>query len=243
MPAAESKRSPRIAAIVAALVLLLILALVFALKLVNQQEPREALVNDYGAQIEEYDGHLEVNLSSPGIKDLAEIAALLKQLDRVSSLVVSQCPSLESLQGLELLTEIEDFSVIDCARLSSVDDISWLKQLRTLTISECFQLDGEITIPAAPSLEGVYIENCPKLDRVTFAETPALKQLFLGGDIQLSAIGGLENLRELTDLDISTCHQLKQLDGIESLDKLLMFDLRNCVSLASLDFLEKLSSL
>lgn len=236
MPKSSRHRSRYLA--YAVCVLVLIAALIVALRLFLGESPEQTLVNRYGADITQIDGILEVSLATSEIEDLSNAAPLLNGLGIVASLDVSLCPELKSLAGIGQLTSLETFSAANCANLASIDGIEFLSKLRTLVLSNCTTLSGTISIPESPTLQNLYIENCPKIEKLSLTATPSLQQLFLGGDIRLAEIEGLAGLKQLTDLDVSTCHRLGKLDGIDSLENLLMLDLRNCVALSSLDFLK-----
>ena len=236
--------------------LVLLAVVVFASTRFHAAKQRAALAEleaKHGAIIEDADG-LSIILEDPAITDLEELSRLLAAAGRVTSVDISGCPELTTLEGINRIRSLRQLIAVGLSDLVEVGDLNRLKQLRLLELSDCSNLadiDGisglirleTLNLSGARSLtefdgrrnmsalKKLYLSGCSSLRFVNVTSLTSLRELWVEGSSQLTSIHGLDDCPELTDLFVANCHNLRKVGGLPGLRHLAQLDITDCVAL------------
>jgi len=203
----------------------------------------------FGAQLSITPEEFYLGCSSPDLKDLEELADLVRRVGDPQILDLTGAPSLASLKGAERLPSLTSIVAIDCPALVSADGVAGhplltqlhctdsagltdtsaiqrLPNLKSLDLSGCVAVQ-ELAIADLPSLENLYLSRCRGLTSLDVSAFPNLRQFYVDGCAGLRSIAGLGALTSLTDLDVSNASGLSGLPGVEKLSELVVLDIRN----------------
>lgn len=86
-----------------------------------------------------------------------------KQLPKLRSLHLRDCPNLQSLEGFELLAGLELVEVHNCSALENLKGLTGLKKLRGLVVSYCPSLTSLAGLKNGPGFDSFSVTNCPNL--------------------------------------------------------------------------------
>jgi len=229
-----------------------ILVVIVILSLWKKAERKNAIAeleSRFGAQISIQEKEFYLGCSSPELKDLKELASLVKrvgepdildltgspslvtlagveELPSLTSVVAIDCPSLVTAQGVSGLPALTQLAFTDSAQLTDVAMIRDLPNLVTLDLSGCVGITS-LDLEGLPALENLYLSRCRQLKALDLSAFPGLRQLYTDGCAGLTTIDGLGALGNLTDLDVSNASGLTGLPGVEKLAELIVLDLRN----------------
>ena len=229
-----------------------ILVVIVILSLWKKAERKNAIAeleSRFGAQISIQEKEFYLGCSSPELKDLKELASLVKRVGEPDILDLTGSPSLVTLAGVEELPSLTSVVAIDCPSLVTVEGVSGLPALTQLAFTDSAQLTDvamirdlpnlvtldlsgcvgitSLDLEGLPALENLYLSRCRQLKALDLSAFPGLRQLYTDGCAGLTTIDGLGALGNLTDLDVSNASGLTGLPGVEKLAELIVLDLRN----------------
>ena len=229
-----------------------ILVVIVILSLWKKAERKNAIAEletRFGAQISIQEKEFYLGCSSPELKDLKELASLVKRVGEPDILDLTGSPSLVTLAGVEDLPSLTSVVAIDCPSLVTVEGVSGLPALTQLAFTDSAQLTDvavirdlpnlvtldlsgcvgitSLDLQGLPALENLYLSRCRQLKALDLSAFPGLRQLYTDGCAGLTTIDGLGALANLTDLDVSNASGLTGLPGVEKLAELIVLDLRN----------------
>lgn len=108
-------------------------------------------------------------------KDLQKIASLTNLIN-----LYIKTATIETLSGIENLTNLQNLNIGACKRLQSIKGISLLSKLKELHLEMCPNIKNYEEIKNLPQLETLKFINCGKIASIKFIETlPALSKLSL----------------------------------------------------------------
>ncbi|XP_059644383.1 disease resistance protein L6-like [Cornus florida] len=184
--------------------------------------------------------------------ELTEIQGL-GRLELLIFLDVSGCKKLCMLEGLEQLRSLRYLTTKWCESLETLPALSNLKKLRKLDTKECKNLKGIRGLDRLESLENLNISGCMSNSEMLenyccgLESLKSLKMLDLSSCIALERLPDLSNLEMLEELKLDQCQKLHEIESLEALKSLKMLDLSSCISLerlpdlSNLEMLEKLN--
>jgi Leucine-rich repeat (LRR) protein len=179
----------------------------------------------------------------------------IKNPSGIQSLTLSDNPNLQSLAGLERLTNLQSLTLSDNPNLQSLAVPEELKNLQSLTVSGNYDLPGQNVMVARPQrpLAGLeqltnlqslsishnfYLQNLAGLEQLT-----NLQSLTLSDNPNLQSLAGLEQLTNLQSLTLSGNEYLYDLAVPEELKNLQSLTLSGRLRIADLKRLTNLQSL
>jgi|688.fasta_scaffold180260_3 hypothetical protein len=122
-------------------------------------------------------------LSSLGLIELKEPD--LVKISSVKSLtdIRIKTASIESLNGLQGLINLQSLSIGNCKKLTSINAINQLPKLRNLYFEKCPIIKDYESVNSLPSLEDFSLIDCGVIESIKFTESfPLLSKLSLLGN-------------------------------------------------------------
>lgn len=226
-------------------------------KINDRAEALKTLENVYRVEFDLFNDEIHVRATSPKIKDLNQLAALIERAEKLKSgeklvpwvLDLTGNPNLKTFHGVSRLQGLRSIIAVDCPKLENLNGISGLPHLSELLVSHNGALRDisaiknlpslvtldltasslllKFDVTGLPSLENLYLSGCHSLESLDVTTHGNLKQLYLDGCRFIEAIEGLGQLTQLTDLDVSNCQKLRNLKGLTNLGELIVLDMRN----------------
>lgn len=221
-------------------------------------------------QIDEKEIHIRASSDKiVSLDRLTELMVLAQELDGVplkpTILDLTDCPKIQSFDGAWRLRELRSIIAIDCEGLQSLRGIAGLPDLVELVLQENAALTDlsalrnlsslvtidltnshmfkSLPLQGLPSLENLYLSGCRSVETLNVTELTELRQLFLDSCSSLTALKGIDQLKNLTDLDVSNCDGIgEDLRALPALESLEVFDMRN-VEMPDFSLIGKLSTL
>lgn len=186
-------------------------------------------------------GATHLNLSKLRLRQLPKELALIAT--QLTSLDLSDCQALTSLQGLEPLSQLTQLDISGCCALINVDGLQHPSQLTHLDMSGC-PLKSLVGLQRLIQLTQLDISFCHDLQSLDGLQNlPQLTRLDISGCDALKRLDGLQHLSQLTQLDVSYCNTLQSLEGLQHLTQLTQLDISRCEALRSLGELQPLTQL
>ncbi|KAL6843803.1 hypothetical protein ACP4OV_026374 [Aristida adscensionis] len=178
---------------------------------------------------------LEVS-DSPDLKSLQ-----LHTCITLEELKISNCESLETLQGLQSLRSLRSLEVDECSGLTSLH-LSSCTALEGLTIGSCESLEAVEGFEFLGCLRSLELTRCDTLESVLLHSCAALEELTIEDCASLQVLEGFESLGCLRNLELTSCNTLESvpLHSCAALEGLVIID---CESLRALEGPEGLQSL
>lgn len=171
-------------------------------------------------------------------KELAKLAGQLTSLD------LTGCRALTSLDGIEQLTALTALDLSGCNALFSLEGINKLIALTSLNVSHCDALTSLDAIEQLTALTSLNVSHCDALTSLDgIKQLTALTSLNVSWCDALTSLDGINKLSALTSLDVSRCHALANLDSVEKLTALTSLDVSGCNTLTSLHSVNQLTAL
>jgi hypothetical protein len=140
------------------------------------------------------------------------------------SLVIKNCPLLETLSGWENLPELRWLEIDECRSYRTYPDLHHLASLREARFERRFSLE-------------------PEAQLLRFDQSIRLSRLEVSGDEHLKQTGDLSNLKCLKLLSFRGCGALCAVNGLSGLHSLVSLNLEDCKSLRTLPGLVNLKAL
>jgi Leucine-rich repeat (LRR) protein len=223
----------------------------------DREQALVELESVYGIDFTVFDGEVRMTAANSKVKDLNQIADLMERVERLRDgtplnpevLDVSKNSAIKTLHGVTRFKSLRSIIASECVELTDITGISGLPQLSEIILSynpKLSEVSGIKNLPwlqtvdlsnarsltrldsiNLPALENLYLTGCRSLQSLDVTPYPQLKQLYLDGCMLIEKIEGLDQLIELTDLDISNCQKLQHWEGLEKLSSLVVFDTRN----------------
>ncbi len=174
------------------------------------------------------------------IKDLNHI----KDLTKLTTLVLIGCSSLTSLEGISGLTNLNSLNLRHCKSLKSLEGITGLSNLTSLNLSYCRSLTSLEGISGLTNLTSLDLSDCRSLTSLEgISGLTNLTLLDLRYCESLTSLEGISSLTNLTSLSLNNCYDLTTIEGISGLTNLTSLNLVSCKSLISLEGITGLTNL
>lgn len=174
--------------------------------------------------------------------DITDLSSLSSLQNITGSLYIILNPNLQSLQGLQNLTETANITISRNNALTSLDALGNLTNTNSLGITNNSQLTSIIGISNLATLSSLRVENNPVL-----ASLEGLENITsLGGGIVMKNndlipnLLPLSNLTELSDLFLSGNPSITSLEGLEQITEMRYLWIYDNSALTSLNGLENL---
>lgn len=204
-------------------------------------------------------------------ENLKDAFVLLAKLNPVTTLNLGTSIKLQSLDGIEHLTNLTEVYLADCLNLKKLDGLGQLSELQSVNLRLCGSLTNVRAFSGSVGPQSLELSFCSNLETLDgLQDSHHLQSIFCDNCINLTNIDSLRDLSSLQTLNLDACPKLtpsdilrnvpdvqylslagwKQLTNLASLQKLSnleMLNLAGCVELTSLDglqdthFLEELS--
>ncbi|CAI0436207.1 unnamed protein product [Linum tenue] len=172
----------------------------------------------------------------------------LENLRFLATLILSECPSLANLDGLQLLGALEELNLNGASfgRKPSLD-LSGLVNLKRLNIRLCQGLKEVTGLERLVTLERLVMESCTSIRQLPdLSELSNLKYLNLSGCAGLIHLIGVDRLVSLRQLLLSWCcsiAKLPNLSGPKNLERLYIVGCTKLIEVNGLDELKELQDL
>ncbi|CAN1233291.1 Disease resistance protein L6 [Linum perenne] len=170
----------------------------------------------------------------------------LGELKVLQTLLITDAPNLENLDGLENVLLLAELSVRSCCILGEIPSLANLTKLQKLSIVRCGLLTEIHGL--GESLSYLAIRWCCSLgdigalDSIVKLETLILTQVQLRKLLPPS-LSMLTKLRNLRELEIQSCKELTEVTGFNRLESLELLVIWRCSSLRKLSNLSGLRKL
>ena len=110
--------------------------------------------------------------------DLIKISSLISLTD-----IRIKTSSIESLNGIENLVNLQNLYIGNCKKLQSIKAINHLPNLKELYLDTCQNINNYEEVTDLPNLEALSLTDCGKVQSLKFIERyPALQKLSLLGN-------------------------------------------------------------
>ncbi|MFG6464478.1 leucine-rich repeat domain-containing protein [Roseateles sp. DXS20W] len=187
-------------------------------------------------------GASQLSLAGLRLRRLPE--GLAKLAPALTSLDLSGCWALESVDALARLLLLRDLKLSECGELRDLGPLSGLSQLQSLNLSWCGELRDLEALSGLSQLQSLDLSGCGELrDLGPLSGLSQLQSLDLSGCGELRDLGPLSGLSQLQSLDLSQCGELCDLGPLSGLSQLQSLDLIGCGELRDLWPLSSLSQL
>ncbi|XP_010536306.1 PREDICTED: TMV resistance protein N-like [Tarenaya hassleriana] len=164
-----------------------------------------------------------------------------KNLEKLKKIRLSHSRQLAKIPRLSKALNLEHIDLEGCTNLVKVSSsIHHLGKLVLLNLKDCTRLRSLPGIVHLKSLEVLNMSGCSDLENIQDF-SPNLKELYLARTAIREVPSSIENLTELTILDLEHCKMLRHLTmGMSNLKSLGTLKLSGCSSLESLPYLDPL---
>jgi len=174
---------------------------------------------------------------------LEDLQARFQRL-KPCALNLSNCSSLEDVNGLGGLASLRSLKISYCDALHDVGVLKDLTELRTLDICWCYDLTNVDAIENLTKLEKLALIGCDVLQDVSFIRgLTTLRNLDLSSCARLQDVNGLGDLVELRSLVLFGCTELRDVSVIKRLTNLETLSLGSCARLDDVTAVEGLTKL
>ncbi len=206
----------------------------------GHDEATETAIQRIKAALKSRSNHLDLG-SLPLNKLPAKIDELAPHL---TSLDLSECEMLTSLNGIEKLKALTKLDVTGCDALTNLKALEPLTALTTLNAGWCDALTDLEGIDSLTGLTSLDLSGCRAFTSLQeFENLKELISLDVSGADMLICLTGIDQLKALTTLNVSGCQNLTSLEGIQHLKALTMLDATDCIGLKQLNGIEQLTNL
>ena len=189
-------------------------------------------------------GDPNANPTAASSTDITDISALSSIQSISGRLEIKFNDNLQSLQGLEQITEVTNLIIAENNALTSLNGLNGLTNIEYLGISNNDQLTSIAQLGNVSSLGTTRIANNPLLASLNGLENiTSLGAIILRNNPLIGDLQPLSNLTELTELHIDNCDSITSLEGLEQITELLYFWIYNNDGLTSLNGLQNLVSM
>jgi Leucine-rich repeat (LRR) protein len=149
------------------------------------------------------------------------------------TLNLSNCHSLESLDGIGSLASLRCLYLRNCRKLRTLPDLSSSPFLEVVDLSFCCSVGVLGDQGPLRSLQYLYLRECGSLTGLGDLGSPDLKVIDLSGCSKLECLGDFSSLRSLQRLDLSDCVSLRSMPNLSHCCLLEVLDVKGCVNLMS----------
>lgn len=118
---------------------------------------------------------------------------------RLKALVLTNCPAIESLEGIEALTYLEYLAIDTCKRVADLAPVARLQRLKFLNIGLAGAVESLGPITGHPSLEVVYYGPIKDRNLDPLATIPHLRLTHSGGGRFNRPTSDFPRLQDLSD--------------------------------------------
>ena len=182
---------------------------------------------DYGYTPNFHQKKILTSVNELRLYDIPNIPNCIGVLTSLTSLVISECPSLSYISILAGMTGLEVLELSFCRSLSDISALSGLTALTKLSLSGCSSLSNISALSGLTGLTKLSLSGCSSLSDISaLSGLTGLTKLSLSGCSSLSDISALSGLTGLTKLNLSGCSSLSDISALSSLAGLKTLDLR-----------------
>ncbi|MGC4079444.1 MAG: DUF4419 domain-containing protein [Rubrivivax sp.] len=130
-------------------------------------------------------GALLLPLRAERLEDLATVAREAEGYP-ATEIMLTRCPSLRSLAGVERLASLQRISVSDCDAITTLAPLAHLPNVREISFMQCAGLRDLAALATIPSLEAVCVMRCPSARGIAAIEDlPSLTRVTLWGSEEI----------------------------------------------------------
>ncbi|KAL3744371.1 hypothetical protein ACJRO7_013613 [Eucalyptus globulus] len=173
---------------------------------------------------------------------LKKLPSLLK-LESLSELLIIGCGKLMKIKGLEGLKSLGRLFLCECKKLPNLNGLEHLESLRKLELEDLnaslMNLFQVHCLGRLKNLEWLCIARCQSLTTLDISQLMHMRVLLVFECEKVVEIKGLEELKELTRLDIKGCKFITKLPDLSPLENLRHLDIRGSSNLRDIRGLER----
>jgi hypothetical protein len=204
----------------------------------------ERALREMGFQITMVDGKWCAQQTDHSFSRLAVALPFFAKLPPISTLDLSWCRALTSVEGLKQLKDLQSLDLNSCQELRSVEGLKEHKVLKRLNLGGCSKLTSVEALKELKGLQSLNLGGCSKLTSVeALKELKGLQSLDLYGCFALTTVEPLKELKELQSLDLYGCFALTTVEPLKELKELQSLNLYGCFALTSVEPLKELKGL
>ncbi|RPH73521.1 NACHT domain-containing protein, partial [bacterium] len=125
--------------------------------------------------------------------------------------------SINSLDGIQYFSELEEISVTLNSKISDLSPLRNLKKLKHLNLQGCENIQDIEPLSNLTNIESLNLSACPNIQYITPLSTlKNLKELAITNNVYISDLTPLENLSNLESINLDNCPLITSLDALKS---------------------------